>query len=91
MVHSLSENKFCNRQIVRVSDFEIEVVVEDERNFVAESLDCRDFVGNGILFRVKIVVGILNQFPIENLWRLHCVQLMPINRIDDQKICIRAF
>ena len=79
MVHSLSENKFCNRQIVRVSDFEIEVVVEDERNFVAESLDCRDFVSNGSVFRVKIFVGILNQLPLEKLWRLHRIQLMPIN------------
>jgi hypothetical protein len=40
MVRSLSENKVCNRQIVRVSDLEIEFVVEDQSDFVAESLDC---------------------------------------------------
>ena len=37
---SLSENKVCNRQIARVSNFEIKVVVENESDLVAESLDC---------------------------------------------------
>jgi hypothetical protein len=40
IVRSLSQNKVCNRQIVPVSDFEIEVVIEDQSDFVAESLDC---------------------------------------------------
>jgi hypothetical protein len=40
IVRSLSENKVSNRQIVRVSDFEIKVVVDDQSDFVTESLDC---------------------------------------------------
>ena len=40
ILFSLSENKVRERQITRVSDFEIKVVVENESDFVAESLDC---------------------------------------------------
>ena len=35
MVHSLTENKFRDWQIARISDFEIEIVIDNERNFVA--------------------------------------------------------
>lgn len=39
-IRSLPENEVCDWQIMRVSDFEIKVVVEDESDFVAESLHC---------------------------------------------------
>ena len=79
LVCSLAENKFCNRQIARVSDFEIKVVIENDSDLVAESLDCGDFVGDENIFRVNGGVGILDQFSLENLWRLHCIQLMPVD------------
>ena len=40
-----AENKFCDWQIARISDFEIKTVVENESDLVAESFDCGDFVG----------------------------------------------
>ena len=40
ILRSLAENKVCNRQIARVSDFEIKIVVENESDLLAESLDC---------------------------------------------------
>ena len=45
ILRSVAENKFCNRQIARISDFEIKIVVENESDLVAESFDCGDFVG----------------------------------------------
>jgi hypothetical protein len=36
---SISENKVGNRQIAQVSDFEIKVVIDNESDFVTESLD----------------------------------------------------
>jgi hypothetical protein len=40
LLRSVAENKFCNRQIARVSDFQIKVVVKNNSDFVAASLDC---------------------------------------------------
>jgi hypothetical protein len=40
LLRSIAKNKFCNRQIAWVSDFQIKVVVKNESDFVAESLDC---------------------------------------------------
>ena len=40
ILRSLAENKICNRQIVRVSDFEIKIVVENERDLPVEPFDC---------------------------------------------------
>jgi hypothetical protein len=43
-VRPLLQNKFTERQISRISDFEIEVVVQDQNNLVTESLDHGDFI-----------------------------------------------
>ena len=91
MVHSLTENKFRDWQIARIRDFEIEIVIEDERDFVAESRDRGYFVGDQNIFFVNGVVGALNQLSIENLWRLHRVKFMPIDRTDDEKIGVCPF
>ena len=37
---SLFQNEFGHRQIARVSDLEIEIVIRDEDDFSAEKLDC---------------------------------------------------
>ena len=91
MVGSLTENKFRDWQIARISDFEIEIVIEDERDFVAESRGCGYFVGDRNIFFVNGVVSALNQLSIENLWRLHRVKFMPIDRTDDEKIGVCPF
>ena len=76
------QNKFAERQISRISDFEIEVIVQDQNNFATKSLDCRNFVGQKI-FRVSGAISFFDQCALENLWRLHRVKLMPIHRAGD--------
>ena len=91
MVGSLTENKFRDRQVARIRDFEIDIVIEDERDFVAESRDRGYFVGDQNIFFVNGVVGALNQLSIENLWRLHRVKFIPIDRTNDEKIGVCPF
>ena len=55
-----AENKFCDWQIARISDFEIKIVVENESDLVAESFDCGDFVGYRNTFRANGAIRLVD-------------------------------
>jgi hypothetical protein len=60
LFRSVTKNKFCDRQIARISDFEIKIVVDNESDFVAESFDCGDLVSYPNTFRVNSAIGLLD-------------------------------
>jgi hypothetical protein len=86
----LLQNEFCERQISRVSDFEIKIVAWEKENFATKSLDRGNFIRHGNFLCIDIAISFLDPRAFKDLWRLHCVKLMSIDRIDDHKICIGA-
>ena len=52
------QKKFSKRQISRISDFEIEVVVHYENNFATEFLDRRNFVGHRNIFCIDSAISL---------------------------------
>src|SRR5438552_1298698 len=54
MLRPLVQNKFRERQISRVSDFEIKVVVRYKENFAIESLDRGNFIRHRNFFEALI-------------------------------------
>ena len=90
MLRPLVQNKFRERQISRVSDFEIKVVVRYKENFATESLDRGNFIRDGNFFGIDIAIGFLDPRAFKDLRRLHGVKLMSIHRIGNHKIYIGA-
>jgi len=90
MLRPLVQNKFRERQISRVSDFEIKVVVRYKENFAIESLDRGNFIRHRNFFCIDIAIGFLDPRAFKDLRRLHGVKLMSIHRIGNHKIYIGA-
>jgi len=86
----LLQNEFCERQISRVSDFEIEIVIGQKENLATKSLDRGNFIRHGNFLCIDIAISFLDPRAFKDLWRLHGVKLMSIHRIGNHKIYIGA-